>query len=205
MVMKTSSLSTAHRIKKEIDFLPRDQIFTTQELLHLGGRNAIDAELYRLVKAKAISRLARGVFIKADATRKAITTLKVAEAKAKAFGKTICLYGETAVHKLGLSKSLSNKTNRETFYTSGATSSFKFADKTIQFISASPKKRALPENRFGLVIKAAWHLGRRNLYKVKPRVRHIAFNLKRKEILEFKKHLKKSPLWLLKTFYPSLA
>ncbi len=57
-------MTTTEKIKQHIQRLPRGKSFVSKQLLHLGSRAAIDQVLARLVKAGAIARVQRGVFVK---------------------------------------------------------------------------------------------------------------------------------------------
>ncbi|MBX9940527.1 MAG: hypothetical protein K2Y32_14805 [Candidatus Obscuribacterales bacterium] len=69
--------------------LPLLGLLVTRELLDCGTRTAVDNALYRLVKLGIISRVARGVFVRSDAPPQAFTAEKIAEAKAKAFCRSV--------------------------------------------------------------------------------------------------------------------
>ena len=218
MAMKHKSVSTAHRVKELIETFDTDRIFSTQELLreiNFGSRNSIDLALTRLVKERIITRLARGVYAKTGVNPDKITPVSIATTKAKAFGKTIYSSGVDASLKVGITSDepvvcntgmdQSKHINVYTFYTSGSSSSFKFDNNTILFKSASHRKRELPDDVSGIVLKAVWHQGSSNIARTKVKARFIALNQKKDELQDFRSYIRNLPKWIVKNLYPAIA
>ena len=151
-------MSTAEAIYNYIAALVAGRLFTTQELLHLGTRDAVDACLYRMVKAGQIIRWANGIFIRAEESDNRIpSVLEIATVKARRFGKKIAQHGLDAAHALGLSDE-GNPT--PTFLACCRTTSFLFAKTTrIRLRGTVPRKLFLLDQFGDSVVKALWHLG----------------------------------------------
>ena len=203
MVMKSNSFSTARKVRDAIDTFDDDELFTTQQLLYLGGRAAIDAELSHMVRHEGLTRVTRGVFVKKCSGN--ISASEVAFVKAIAFGKMIYQHGLAAAFEVEIIDDNPNKNGVITFYTSGCTSSFKFGNYTVRFVSASARKRELPDNPTGKILKAVWELGQKRVKKTMVRARHAKFKFNRKYNRIFRRYILKTPLWVVTAFYPTLA
>ena len=203
MAGKTASLSTARRVREAIAMFKDDELFTTQQLLYCGSRAAIDSELSQMVLHEGLKRVTRGVFIKRELHK--ISPREIAMVKAAAFGKMIYQHGLEAAFETGIIDEKPNSDGVFTFYTSGCSSSFKFGIYTIRFVSTSARKRKLPDDEIGKILKAVWQLGRRNVDRTMVKARHAKFKLKGEKAKSFRIYILKTPLWLVKSFYPTLA
>ena len=55
-------MSTSNRIRSSITELPKGTVFSSADFLSLGSRASIDQTLYRMVNAREIVRIARGLY-----------------------------------------------------------------------------------------------------------------------------------------------
>jgi hypothetical protein len=55
-------MSTSNRIRSSITELPKGTVFSRADFLSLGSRASIDQTLYRMVNAREIVRIARGLY-----------------------------------------------------------------------------------------------------------------------------------------------
>jgi hypothetical protein len=144
-------------IRAHIDALSEDEIVTTRDLLEYGYRNTVDKTLSRLVDIKVLVRIARGVFIKP--TGQMPPPLKVAIAKAKAFGKELVTHGQELAREFQLTNS--DKELQFVYQVKGRTSSFLFLGQRIYMRGVVAKKMFGGESKIGKVLRALCFLGRR--------------------------------------------
>jgi len=145
-------------IRRHVNGLLAGEIFTTRDCLSYGTRAAVDQELYRLVKRGYIKRLAYGVFMRPDPSKKTpVSVLAVARIKAESFGKRIASHARDAACKLGI---VGSGNQEVCFATNGSSSSFRFGGAVIHFRQTSQKKMIVGDRQAGLVIRALWYLGR---------------------------------------------
>ncbi|MBI1270734.1 hypothetical protein GC174_09905 [bacterium] len=173
-------MSTAAFIKRHIFSLPSEQLFTTRELLQYGTRNAVDLTMFKLVRSGAITRITYGVFQRAPLSVSQPAIIDVARVKASAFGRRIFSFGDTAAFKSGMA-STEQSINKVRFYVDGSTTSFRCGKLTIEFRSASPRKRSLVNDRIGYLLKALWYLGPFNIDE--DRLKSLRFDRIEKRVL----------------------
>ncbi len=148
---------TAVLIRRHINKLKDNKPFSIRDFLNYGSRNAVDQIFYRLVKSGQIIRVARGIFIKDTSPMPSI--LEVALTKATAFCKSLVTPGSQATQQLRLSTNMC--TQPEAIYAcNGSSSSFRFGNIRIRFISVSQRKISLGDELAGLAIRALWYLGK---------------------------------------------
>ena len=165
------------KIRRHINGLQEDSLFTTRDMLAYGKRAAVDQSLARLVKRGVIYRLCRGIFLKRWLSEPEMPSpLQVAAVKARAFGKKLAQPGWIAAAALGFVSSRdindgeipSNffQTSRQRhgsediyFSTDGASSSFLYAGKRVIFKSVSPRKFAFCDSIIGRFVRAVGALG----------------------------------------------
>jgi Family of unknown function (DUF6088) len=154
------AMQTISYIRAHINRLPADAIFTSRDFLCYGKRTTIDSAINRLIKKEMIFRIARGVFVKWS-TRVAIegilpSALKVAQAKARGFGKIIFMHKKDAACHFGL---LQAGNESPTFATFGRNTSFQYGEKIIHLVHVSPKGANLADKFTGLFIRALKQVG----------------------------------------------
>lgn len=187
---------TTAKIRRHINNLTTDHLFTTREFLLYGSRAAVDQALSRLVKSGLIQRLARGVFVKANPAGPVVSAFEVAKAKAQAFGKQIMQHATDALHAFGLS---SSGNQQPTYATSGHSSAFRFGDTEIRLRGTGPRKMKLGDSCAGSFIRALWHLGQSGCSK--DAVQSASLALRRSDRQELKQHCPFMPAWLRDRLY----
>jgi hypothetical protein len=186
---------TAALIRRHINRLEGDKPFSIREFLNYGSRNAVDQVFFRLVKSGQIIRVARGLFIK-DTFPKP-TILDVALAKAAAFGKRLAVPGAQAAQELRLSTDI-NPTPEAVYVCNGCSSSFRFGNIRIRFISTCQRKISLGDELAGLAIRALWYLGKYNCSHQRVSDAMALFNRNDRQALREK--IKIMPAWLTSYF-----
>ncbi len=186
---------TAVLIHRHINRLKDNKPFSIRDFLNYGSRNAVDQIFHRLVKSGQIIRIARGIFIKDTSPMPSI--LEVALTKAKAFGKRLATHGSQAAHQLKLCAIL--ETEGESIYAcNGSSSSFRFGNIRVRFISVSQRKISLGEEVAGLAARALWYLGKLNCSARLACQAMAQFNRNDRQALREK--IKIMPAWLASYF-----
>ena len=141
-----------------ISALPANAWFSTQQVLNLGTREAIDQCLYRLVKCGYLTRIAWGLFTLGTSEQN-FEPLAVADFKAQVFKKKVAIHGLDIARQLGL---VDTAQDQQLFSVHGVSSSFQSMKRQISLKSYSPRKIALFDSPIGEVISALWFLGEKN-------------------------------------------
>ena len=141
-----------------ISNLPSDEWFSTQQVLNLGTREAIDQALYRLVKCGYITRIAWGLFT-LRTNEQNFEPLAVAKFKAQVFKKKIAIHGLDIASKLGL---VAPDQAQQLFSVYGVSSVFQSMKRELTLKSYSPRKIALGDSPVGEIISALWFIGEEN-------------------------------------------
>ena len=141
-----------------ISALPTNAWFSTQQVLNLGTREAIDQCLYRLVKCGYLTRIAWGLFT-LGTNEQNFEPLAVAVFKAQIFKKKVAIHGLDIARQLGL---VDAAQDRKLFSVHGVSSAFQSMKREISLKSYSPRKIALGDSPIGEVISALWFLGEKN-------------------------------------------
>jgi hypothetical protein len=89
-----SMASVAKTVRRKIAEFGRNVLFTSRHLFCCGSRNAIDIELYRLVKAGIIMRLTSGVFMRVLEGLQLPSPLEIAKIKSQRFCRRLYEAGE---------------------------------------------------------------------------------------------------------------
>lgn len=132
--------------------------FSTQQVLNLGTREAIDQCLYRLVKCGYLTRIAWGLFT-LRTNEQNFEPLAVATFKAQIFKKKVAIHGLEFAERLGLA---AQAQHQRQFSVHGVSSSFQSIKREILLKSYSPRKIALGDSPIGEIISALWFLGEKN-------------------------------------------
>ena len=141
-----------------ISALPTNTWFSTQQVLNLGTREAIDQCLYRLVKCGYLTRIAWGLFTLGTNKQK-FEPLAVAAFKAQIFKKKVAIHGLDIARQLGL---VDAAQDQKLFSVHGVSSAFQSMKREISLKSYSPRKISLGDSPIGKVISALWFLGEKN-------------------------------------------
>lgn len=193
-------INTAKLVDSFIKKLPAGETFASAELLKFGSRANIDKVLSRLVKAKKLVRVARGIFLKQEKLPYCDDILpapsKIAETVARVSGETITIHGAEAARQLELTTQVQTK---PIFLTSGPTRHIKVADTEIYLKHVAPRKLANSNNIVGLVVSALWYLGRDNVST--QVISKIKSRLTEEQFMQVEKNVSTMPSWMANAFY----
>ncbi len=141
-----------------ISNLSTGEWFSTQQVLNLGTREAIDQALYRLVKCGYLTRIAWGLFT-LRTNEQNFEPLAVAKFKAQVFKKKIAIHGLDIASRLGL---VAPPKDKPLFSVYGVSSAFQSMKREITLKSYSPRKITLGDSPVGEIISALWFVGEKN-------------------------------------------
>jgi hypothetical protein len=130
-----------------------------KELLHLGGRAAVDQVLSRLVRRGALLRAGHGIYVLPVNSRfgtRAPSAIKVVEGLANQRGETIVSHGAAAANALGLTTQVPM---RAIYLTSGRSRRLKLGAQTVEFRHAPIWQLIFPGRVAGDVVRALAWLG----------------------------------------------
>lgn len=141
-------MRTSEKIRQAIAGLARGTVFSSADFLAVGTRAAVDQALFRLMKAGAIVRVARGLYA---APGQQVDAQTVASALANKTGE-----------RVGLAPA-EGPSDVLVVPTSGLSRTVKAAGHTVEFRRMSQRKVQLAASPKGGVLLALWTRGRRNL------------------------------------------
>lgn len=154
--------TTAELIRQCIEELPVDEPFTPAAFLECSTRASVDQTLSRLVKARAIERVARGVFVRPEISRFVgkvhPSPLQVAETVARTTGAVVQVHGAEAARRLELTTQVPIQS---VFMTSGRSRRIHIGGIEIRLQSMFPN--ASWPWPAGLALAAMWYLGKREV------------------------------------------
>lgn len=139
--------------------LPEGTPLAAKELLHLGGRAAVDQVLSRLVKRGTLLRAGRGVYVlpvKSSFGTRAPSTVKMVEGLANQRGEIIVSHGAVAANALGLTTQVPM---RSVYLTSGRSRHLKLGAQAVEFRHAPTWQLIFPGRAAGDVVRALAWLG----------------------------------------------
>lgn len=155
--------------RKYVNELPGGQVFVTRELLAYGNRGSIDKCTQAMVGSAMIRRLARGVFVRNDVGLPDPPIEKIAEAKARAFGKHIIPSGMVQAARLGLEKPIKLRKKGKklvapkppfsgtTFVVLGTTSQFWTIHGDVRLQHIAARKYFVAQHKVGELLAGIWH------------------------------------------------
>lgn len=141
-------MRTSEMIRQAIANQPQGWVFSSADFLSAGTRTAVDQALFRLMKARTIVRVARGLYAAAGEQVDAQT---VASALAQKTGE-----------RVGLAPA-EGPGNVLVVPTSGLSRTVKAAGHTVQFRRMSQRKVQLAASTKGRVLLELWTQGMKNL------------------------------------------
>ena len=144
------------RIKRFINSLKKDEVFTSRDLVKFGSRAAVDQVVYRLVKSGVITRIIRGVFMRTEFAMRTPSVEELARIKAESFARNITTHAGVVAKKMGLLLE-ENDDERLVFAIDSHSTSFRVGDKVVHFRFVCPRKRVLAGKQPGDLIRALWH------------------------------------------------
>jgi hypothetical protein len=159
-----STRKTARLIRERIAAMPIGEPFTPTAFLECGTRASVDQTLSRLIKAEAIERVTRGVFVRPEISRfvgkVSPSPIKVAETVAKITGAVIQVHGAEAARRLELTTQVPTQS---VFVTSGPSKRIRVGKMEIRLQHVCQRKLALAGRPAGLALAAMWYLGKTEL------------------------------------------
>lgn len=183
------------KIRSRIFGKGRGAVFTPNDFLDLGSRDAVDKALSRLATQKTIRRLARGLY-EYPREHTELGTLspdvqKVAKALAGKDRMRLQPAGAYAANLLGLSEQVPAKA---VFLTDGPSRTVKIERQEIQLRHTTPRNMAASGRLSGLLMQAFRHLGREHI--TPQRMAHLKRTLPAKERKQLLKDLALAPTWM---------
>lgn len=173
----------------------RGWVFTPNQFLDLGSRQAIGIALFRLQKKGTIRRLSQGLYDypKSHPVLGKLSPSPDKIAKAIAYKNQIRIQpsGAYAVNLLGLSDQVPAKI---VFLTDGPTKKIKINNQEIIFKKTTPKHMATAGKIGGLLIQAFRYLGKKYIDdKIVTKLKESLSNKEKKQLL---KDIKFAPAWI---------
>ena len=161
----------------------------------MGSRAAIDQALSRMVRAGAITRVTRGVFVRPRQNRflGAVPPepASVARLVATTSGGTFGLHGAEAARQLGLTTQVPTQ---PVFYTSGPSRRFRMGELQVVLKHVTARRLALAGRPAGTALSALWYLGKRQV--TREVVRSIKSRLGPAEFAALEAATGEMPGWL---------
>lgn len=194
-IMPRPKLSIPNKIKRLIDKLGPGYVLTTQEMLHLGSRQAIDQALTRLVQSGAISRIGQGLYYIPKESpvlgRLSPRTDQIAGALARQTGSVVQPVGAAAANALGLATQVPA---RAIYVTDGTPRRRRVGNVVVELKHAGPRSLAGAGTKAGSVLHALRHLGKDH---IGPEVvQHISTLLDRRDRKQLKSLIRAAPGWM---------
>lgn len=193
-------MKTVEIVNNYIQKIPKGQPFTIASLRKFGSSENIRQVLSRFTKAKIITRLARGLYVRPKELPYLGTVLpeatKIVEAIAKSSGEITTPHGAEAANLLHLSTQVPM---RSIFYTTGTTRNIKIGNQEITFKHISPKKNIGTGTPVDLVFSALQYLGKENVHS--ETIEKIRQQLAPKQFSSLYENMESMPAWMVNAFY----
>ena len=187
------------KLKSRIYGHGRGSVFTPNDFLDLGGRDAVDKALSRLATRGEVRRLARGLY-EYPREHPELGTLspdigKVAKALSGKDRLRLQPAGAYATNLLGLSEQVPAKA---VFLTDGPSRTVKIGRQEIQLRHTTPRNMAAAGRLSGLLMQAFRHLSQEHI--TAQRMAHLKRTLPAKERKQLMKDLPLAPTWMHQFF-----
>ncbi len=157
-------MSFAEQLRQTISAIPEGEPFVPAQFLTLGSRVSIDQSLTRLVKAGAVLRVARGVYVRPKQSKYAGLVMPepavIAASLVKAQGARVEVHGAEAALRFELTTQVPMQ---PVFYTSGRSRRVRLGRMQIRLKHAGPRRFALAGRPAGVALNALRHIGRENV------------------------------------------
>jgi len=143
-----SNMTTSNKIRSTIAKLPKGAVFSSANFLTEGSRASIDQTLYRMVNAREIIRVTRGLYSVAGEVDKHTVVLAIEKKTGERVGNALL-----------------NSSNSATIVlpTSGLSRTVITGIDQVQFRHMSQRKIKLSQTAKGLVLLDLWNRGMKNL------------------------------------------
>ena len=173
--------------------LPEGTPLVAKELLHLGGRAAVDQVLSRLVQRGTLLRASRGIYVMPVESRygiRAPSTVKMVEGLANQRGDIIVSHGAAAANALGLTTQVPM---RAVYLTSGPSRRLKLGAQMVEFRHAPIWQLIFPGRAAGEVVRALAWLGPE---KAREAIGKLRTKLPASQLKEVASARPRLPTWL---------
>ena len=173
--------------------LPEGTPLVAKELLHLGGRAAVDQVLSRLVQRGALLRAGRGIYVLPVESRygmRAPSAVKMVEGLANQRGDIIVSHGAAAANALGLTTQVPM---RAVYLTSGPSRRLKLGAQMVEFRHAPIWQLVFPGRAAGEVVRALAWLGPE---KAREAIEKLRTKLPASQLKEVASARPRLPTWL---------
>ncbi len=173
--------------------LPEGTPLVAKELLHLGGRAAVDQVLSRLVQRGTLLRASRGIYVMPVESRygiRAPSTVKMVEGLANQRGDIIVSHGAAAANALGLTTQVPM---RAVYLTSGPSRRLKLGAQMVEFRHAPIWQLIFPGRAAGEVVRALAWLGPE---KAREAIEKLRTKLPASQLKEVASARPRLPTWL---------
>lgn len=157
---RVSKYTVRAGVRRHIQSLPENTLFTTRELLNYGKRSSVDSVLSKMVKEELIVRVARGMFMRFNERLAHPSILEIARKKAESFYRSLCAHGSDLAAKFKLIESGNPEI---TFHINGRTSSFQVhtLEIRVHLRGTSCRRVRNPDTPVGDAIRAIWERGKK--------------------------------------------
>ena len=173
--------------------LPEGTPLVAKELLHLGGRAAVDQVLSRLVQRGTLLRAGRGIYFLPVESRygmRAPSAVKMVEGLANQRGDIIVSHGAAAANALGLTTQVPM---RAVYLTSGPSRRLKLGAQMVEFRHAPIWQLIFPGRAAGEVVRALAWLGPE---KAREAIEKLRTKLPASQLKEVASARPRLPTWL---------
>ncbi len=173
--------------------LPEGTPLAAKELLHLGGRAAVDQVLSRLVRRGTLLRAGRGIYflpVESSFGARAPAAVKMVEGLANQRGEIIVSHGAAAANALGLTMQVPM---RAIYLTSGRNRRLKLGAQAVEFRHAPAWQLIFPGRAAGDVVRALAWLGPE---KAGEALRKLRSRLSPPELEEVASARARLPTWM---------
>ena len=173
--------------------LPEGTPLVAKELLHLGGRAAVDQVLSRLVQRGTLLRAGRGIYVLPVESRygmRAPSAVKMVEGLANQRGDIIVSHGAAAANALGLTTQVPM---RAVYLTSGPSRRLKLGAQMVEFRHAPIWQLIFPGRAAGEVVRALAWLGPE---KAREAIEKLRTKLPASQLKEVASARPRLPTWL---------
>ena len=172
---------------------PEGTPLVAKELLHLGGRAAVDQVLSRLVQRGTLLRAGRGIYVLPVESRygvRAPSAVKMVEGLANQRGDIIVSHGAAAANALGLTTQVPM---RAVYLTSGPSRRLKLGAQMVEFRHAPIWQLIFPGRAAGEVVRALAWLGPE---KAREAIEKLRTKLPASQLKEVASARPRLPTWL---------
>ena len=195
----STTTKTARQIRQRIEGMPVGEPFTPTAFLECGTRASVDQTLSRLIKAGAIERVTRGVFVRPEVSRFVGNVMpepiKVAETIARTTGSIVQIHGAEAARRLELTTQVPTQS---VFSTSGPSRRVRIGKMEIRLRHVCQRKLILAGRPAGLALAAMWYLGKAEV--TPSMIEKIRRKLSGSEFEALKSVTSSMPAWMSDAF-----